>query len=35
LETLNSAVRETEITSIDGEKTLKPWFDLVFRSHKP
>lgn len=32
---VNSAVRETAITSIDGEKTWKPWFDLVFRSHKP
>ncbi len=32
---VNSVVRETAITSIDGEKTWKPWFDLVFRSHKP
>ena len=29
-----SAVRETATTSIDGEKTWHPWFDLVFRPHK-
>ena len=28
-------VRETAVTSTDGGKTWKPWFDLVFRPHKP
>jgi len=27
-------VRETAVTSADGGKTWKPWFDLVFRPHK-
>jgi hypothetical protein len=27
-------VRETAVTSTDGGKTWKPWFDLVFRPHK-
>jgi len=25
-------VRETAVTSLDGGKTWKPWFDLIFRS---
>jgi ketosteroid isomerase-like protein len=29
----NGDVRETAVTSADGGKTWKPWFDLVFRSH--
>jgi hypothetical protein len=29
-----AGVRETAITSTDGGKTWKPWFDLVFRAHK-
>ncbi|MGA8027440.1 MAG: hypothetical protein WB992_09855 [Bryobacteraceae bacterium] len=32
---VNGDVRETAVTSIDGGKTWKPWFDLLFRSHKP
>jgi len=28
------AVRETAVTSTDGGKTWKPWFDLWFRRHK-
>jgi hypothetical protein len=28
-------VRETAVTSTDGGKTWKPWFDLWFRPHKP
>ena len=28
-------VRETAVISMDGGKTWKPWFDLVFRPHKP
>jgi len=28
-------VRETADTSGDGGKTWKPWFDLLFRAHKP
>jgi hypothetical protein len=31
----NGGVRETALTSTDGGKTWKPWFDLLFRSHKP
>jgi hypothetical protein len=27
----NGGVRETAVTSSDGGKTWKPWFDLVFR----
>jgi hypothetical protein len=27
----NGNVRETAVTSTDGGKTWKPWFDLVFR----
>jgi hypothetical protein len=30
----NGNVRETAVTSSDGGKTWKPWFDLVFRLHK-
>jgi hypothetical protein len=26
--------RETAVTSSDGGKTWKPWFDLVFRARK-
>jgi len=29
----NGNVRETAVTSTDGGKTWKPWFDLVFRPH--
>ncbi len=32
---VDGAVRETAVTSTDGGKTWKPWFDLVFRPHKP
>ena len=32
---VNGAVRETAVTSTDGSKNWKPWFDLVFRPHKP
>jgi hypothetical protein len=28
---VNGAVRETAVTSSDGGKTWKPWFDIVFR----
>ncbi len=28
-------VRETALTSADGGKTWKPWFDLMFRPHQP
>ena len=28
-------VRETAVTSSDGGKTWKPWFDLLFQVHKP
>lgn len=31
----NGNVREIAVTSTDGGKTWKPWFDLVFRPHKP
>lgn len=30
----NGNVRETAVTSTDGGKTWKPWFDLVFRPHQ-
>jgi hypothetical protein len=30
----NGGVRETAFTSLDGGKTWKPWFDLLFRPHK-
>jgi len=29
-----NGVRETAVTSVDGGKTWKPWFDLLFRPHK-
>lgn len=32
---VNDGVRETAVTSLDGGKTWTPWFDLVFRPHKP
>jgi hypothetical protein len=32
---VNGAVRETAMTSTVGGKNWKPWFDLVFRPHKP
>lgn len=28
-------VRETAVTSVDGGKTWKPWFDLIFRAAVP
>ncbi len=31
---VNGGVRETAVTSTDGGRTWKPWFDLLFRSHK-
>jgi len=31
----NGGVRETAATSTDGGKTWKPWFDILFRPHKP
>jgi hypothetical protein len=30
---VNGGVREAAVTSTDGGKTWKPWFDLLFRSH--
>jgi hypothetical protein len=33
--TVDGGVRETAEKSTDGGKTWKPWFDLVFRPHKP
>ncbi len=32
---VDGSVRETAVTSADSGKTWKPWFDLVFRKHKP
>jgi hypothetical protein len=32
---MTGGVRETAVTSTDGGKTWQPWFDLVFRPHKP
>ncbi len=32
---VDSGVRETAVTSVDGGKTWRPWFELVFRHHKP
>jgi hypothetical protein len=32
---VTGAVRETAVSSTDGGKTWKPWFDLWFRPHKP
>ena len=31
---VDGGVRETAFTSMDGGKTWKPWFDLMFRPHK-
>ena len=31
----DGGVRETAVTSTDGGKTWNPWFDLIFRPHKP
>ncbi|HUE24525.1 MAG TPA: hypothetical protein VMQ86_22770 [Bryobacteraceae bacterium] len=28
-------IRETAVTSTDGGRTWKPWFDLCFRPHQP
>jgi ketosteroid isomerase-like protein len=30
---MSGGVRETAVTSTDGGKSWKPWFDLVFRPH--
>jgi hypothetical protein len=32
---VEGAVRETAVTSTDAGKTWNPWFDIVFRPHKP
>jgi hypothetical protein len=32
---VEGGVRETAVVSTDRGKTWKPWFDLVFRPHKP
>ena len=32
---VREGVRETAVTSTDGGETWKPWFDLIFRHHKP
>jgi hypothetical protein len=32
---VKGAVRETAVTSTDGGKNWKPWFDLMFRPRKP
>jgi hypothetical protein len=32
---VNGGVRETALRSTDGGKTWAPWFDLMFRPHKP
>jgi hypothetical protein len=32
---VNGGVREIGVTSTDGGKSWKPWFDLTFRPHKP
>jgi len=32
---VSGGVRETSVTSTDGGKTWKPWFDLLFRPHRP
>jgi hypothetical protein len=31
----DGGVRETAIVSTDAGKTWQPWFDLIFRPHKP
>jgi hypothetical protein len=32
---VDGGARESAVTSLDGGKTWKPWFDLLFRPHKP
>jgi hypothetical protein len=32
---VDGGVRETAVTSLDAGKTWQPWFDLIFRPHKP
>jgi len=32
---VQGGVRETAVTSVDGGKTWKPWFDIIFRAHRP
>jgi hypothetical protein len=32
---VKGGVRETADTSLDGGKTWKPWFDILFRPHQP
>jgi DICT domain-containing protein len=32
---VNGGVRETAVISTDGGKTWQPWFDLLFRRHRP
>jgi hypothetical protein len=32
---VEGGVRETAVLSLDAGKTWQPWFDLVFRPHKP
>jgi hypothetical protein len=32
---VSGGVRETAFASIDGGKTWKLWFDLLFKPHKP
>ena len=32
---VEGGVRETAVTSLDAGKTWNPWFDIVFRPHKP
>jgi hypothetical protein len=32
---IDGGVREIGVTSADNGKTWKPWFDLIFRPHKP
>jgi len=32
---MEGGVRETAVLSNDGGQTWKPWFDLMFRPHKP
>ena len=32
---VQGGVRETAVTSLDGGKTWQPWFDMIFRPHKP
>jgi hypothetical protein len=32
---VDGGVRETAVLSMDGARTWTPWFDLIFRTHKP